>query len=92
MMDEPGFWRAAWEQDLKAPARDFIKQAFYVVLTAVLQLLGRLLDATGVAPWLGDLIHLVFDALTVVALGQLVIPMALRMLRSGIKSVRGSHE
>ena len=87
-----GFWRVLWEEDLQASVRDVINQVFYLVVTVLLQFFGKLLDVSNVAHWVAELIHEVFDGLTVVALGTLAIPMALRMIRSAVRSVKQKHD
>jgi hypothetical protein len=83
-----GFWKGLWEDELRAPIRDFIGQAVFLVLATVLEVYGRLLDAVGMEQWLRDLIHQVFDGLTVAALARLAIPMLVRMLWSGRRAMR----
>jgi hypothetical protein len=81
------FRRIIWEEDLRAPTRDAIGQIFYIAVAALLQLIGKALDLVGMASWLQILIHWVFDGLLVVALINLAIPMAFRMIRSIVASV-----
>ncbi len=89
-MDAVGFWRTVWEEDIRGPLRDVIRQIFFLGCTAFLQAARRVLDATGVAPWLQSFIATVTDGLTVVALAVLFIVIAFGLLRSGWKSVRNS--
>lgn len=81
------FWNAIWKEDLRATVRDLISQMFFVVVTVLLDSVDHaLLEPSGVEAWLKSLIYAVFDGLTVVALGTLAIPMAVRMVRSGAKA------
>jgi hypothetical protein len=72
--------------------RDCIIQAVYVLVTAILQLLGTLLDAVGVPIWLRTVIHHVFDGLTVVALAQLTITIGIRMFRGIARAIQRIRE
>lgn len=84
-----GFWRTIWEEDLRAPSRDLINQVFYLVVTVFLDGFSHLtLDHSTLAGWLQSTIYNVFDALTLIALTQLAFPMAIRMIRSGLRSAR----
>lgn len=84
---EPGFWKAVWEEDLRAPSRDLVNQVFYVVVTVAFDAFSKLgLGHSTVSKWLQDIIYNVFDCLTLIALAQLAFPMAIRMVRSGIRS------
>jgi hypothetical protein len=87
-MPERGFWRAIWEEDLRAPSRDLVNQIFYLAVTVLLDGFSHLLlDRSMLPSWVRDLIYQVFDMLTVIALIQLAIPMGVRMLRSGYRSL-----
>ena len=46
------------------------------------------LEHSTVPEWLRSMIYDVFDALSVIALAQLAIPMVLRMIRSGLRAVK----
>lgn len=87
-MGEPGFWKVIWEEDLRAPSRDLVNQVFYIVVTVGGDAFSRFaLDHSTVPGWLRSMIYNTFDALSVVALAQLAIPMALRMIRSGLRAL-----
>jgi hypothetical protein len=88
-MADSGFWKKIWEEDLRAPSRDLVNQVFYVVVTVFFDAFSKLiLDHSTVAEWLRGIIYNVFDALTLIALAQLAFPMAIRMIRSAIRSAR----
>jgi hypothetical protein len=90
----PGFWRVIWEEDLRAPSRDLVNQIFYVVVTVGGDAFSRLaLEHSTVPEWLRGMIYDVFDVLSVIALAQLAIPMAIspmaiRMIRAGFRAAR----
>ena len=84
-----GFWATVWEEDLRAPTRDLVGQLFYVIVTVFLDTFSRLaLDHSGVEQSIRDLTYEVFNGLTILALANLAIPMALRLLRSTFRAVR----
>jgi hypothetical protein len=86
-MAEPGFWKPIWNEDLRAQCRDLVNQLFYLVTTISFDAFSRLaLERSMVADWLRNVIYTVFEGLTLLALAQLAIPMALRMVRSISKS------
>jgi hypothetical protein len=80
------YWKVVWEEDLRAPSRHLISKIFYLAATGLLHLC-----ALGLKPvldlWLNQIIHEVFNGLSLIALGVLAIPMAVEMLRAGYKSV-----
>jgi hypothetical protein len=84
-----GFWKAIWNEDLRAPSRDLVNQVFYVLVTTSGDAFFRLaLGHSTVSQWLQEIIYNVFDGLTLIALAQLAIPMAIRMIRSGVRSAK----
>lgn len=83
-----GFWIVLWEEDLRGPSRDVIRQTFFFACTALLQLSRRIVEASGIASWLGRLIGTGTDGLTVIAFVVLSLVIAIGMLRSGWASVR----
>jgi hypothetical protein len=86
-----GFWRVVWDEDLRAPSRDLVNQVFYVLVTVAFDAFSHLaLDHSTVSRWLQEIIFNVFDMLTLLALAQLAIPMAIRMVRSGIRSAKNN--
>lgn len=76
------FWETVWRDDLRAPFRDFISQLFFLALTGVLQVAGRILDLTGMPLWLQHMVTSLFNFLTVEALAVLVIKIGLGIVVS----------
>jgi hypothetical protein len=90
LMSEPlGFWPGLWEEDLRAPTRDFIKRCFFLVETGVLQLIARAMDASGIPQWLSKFIHNVLDGLAVVALASVALSMVVGIVGGSIGLFRG---
>ena len=87
------FWKEIWEVDLRAPVRDFINQVFFLVLMVGSDSIAHVaLSHSQLDQWLQDMIFLVFNGLSVIALATLAFPMGLRMIRSGLKRAKGSHD
>jgi hypothetical protein len=82
-----GFWRSVWEEDIRWPLRDVIRQIFFVLCTISLEFGKWLLGLSAVPKGLQDFIGVVFDGLTATSVSVLAAVITVGMIRYGWRSM-----